>query len=629
MADPMAPRPAKRRRKNGKADRQKNYLAQVPNEILLMIAEAGHRDYTLDSLRTIACLARTCRGFHHFLNPILYRYGTKRHPYLLHWASYVGNTRTAELAIVSGARVSAFFLPDRSFGYAPGAHYFSGLMRDPYRQIHNSPYKIFRGKRSPNPKHKRLTVFRNCYRVSDIAVQDAGSRLNPKLTLTEFCHNVQPEAAAYIELFRVSDGMHSLTQGNWSHVTSPKYSCSTAPIHLAAIGGHLDILSLLLAHGADINAPSHYLCNCALRHEHSAIRVSPSHLVRSIFKPEAYGDAIRRDVFPWTWTALHLALCRGQEDAFWYLFNKGVRNLFATLCGSEFIYSDLLHHAIALQQWPIANKLVDSHGYSAEISKKDALGVTPIWVAYYDNKMDVVRELIQYGACIDEDLGQGFTPLIHACMFGRWGQAMDLINLGASVDTQFNDYHCEDTYRYEHENVRVLQGAMFRPLDLVVARWPNRLSSGIWYEEIAGRYKPALPNLRDQQEMDLVDLLLKKKTTLSSRPDEHDDGEYSVPRSIDTVCNAAREHQVRHLGRIIRSNQFKNYYKRHQGYQRVLRAMLSPSHCPDVSREPESDRHKWTESWATGNAKIHYCRCFRILHNHLVRHGYPGFMEEE
>ncbi|KAK4173407.1 ankyrin repeat-containing domain protein [Triangularia setosa] len=632
MADLVALRPAKRRRRNGwKADPQKSYFARVPNEILLLIATAGDDDLTLNSLKTIACLARTSKDFYDFLNPILYRHGVSRHPYLLHWASHVGNLGTAQLAIAAGANLNAFCLPDKSFGYAPSEYYFARFRRDTYKEVHNRPYKAFRGKKSPNPKHKRLTLFRSLYRVGDGSLQRAGSCSTPNLTLAEFC-NTQRETTDYIALFRVSQYMNSLSQGTWSHTAASKYSCSAAPIHLASIGGHSDIITELLAHGAVINSPSHYLCDCALRHEHSTVRVAPFHLVRSAFKPEAYGNAVKRDLYPWTWTALHLALCHGQEAAFWVLLSKGARNIFAAICGSGFVYSDVLHHTIALQQWPIARMLIDSYGYLAEISKKDALGITPIWVAYYDNKMDVVGELVQHGADINEDLGNGFTPLIHACMFGRWGQAIDLINLGANIDTRFKDYHCEDIYRYEHENGRILQGAMYKPLDLVVARWSDPSSSSIWNEAIEGRYQPVRQHLRAQQEMTLVDLLLDRGAKLVSDSDEPQVGSndcvYSVPRSIDTVSNAAQGHQIRHLARILRSDQFTSYFKQH-GHQRIVHAMLGPSHCPGVPRERAGDRGKWTESWATQNANKYYCGCFRDLHDNLVECGYPGFMEDE
>ncbi|KAK0747235.1 ankyrin repeat-containing domain protein [Apiosordaria backusii] len=646
MADLVALRPAKRRRRNGwKADPQKSYFAQVPNEILLLIATTGDEDLTLNSLKTIAYLARTSRAFYEFLNPILYHHGIKRHPYLLHWASRVGNLGTAQLAIAAGASLDAFFMPDKSFGCAPGDNYFSRWRRENYHEIHNKPYKVFRGTKSPNPKHKRVTLFRNFYRVHDIDIQWAGSRLTPKLTVAEFC-NTQQKTAGYRELLRVSDEMNSLTQGTWSHTAAPKYSCSVAPIHLAVIGGHCEIITELLLHGADINAPSHYLCDCALRHEHSAVRVAPFHLVRSAFKPDAYGSAVKRDIYPWTWTALHVALCHNQEAAFWLLFSIGARSLFAAICGSNFFYNDVLHHTIALQRWPIAKMLIDNHGFSTEVSKKDSLGVTPIWVAYYDNKMDIVSELLHYGAKIDEDLGNGFTPLIHACMFGRWKQAIDLINLGASIDTRFIDYHCEDIYRYEHENGRVLQGAMYRPLDLVVTRWTNPSSSSIWNEAIEGRYQPVGRALRAQQEMTLMDLLLDRGAELEQPsglvaagfvPSVEDLGEpqvgindfvYSVPQSIDTVSNAAAGHQMRHLDRIIRSDQFKSYFKKY-GHRRILWAMLGPSHCPNVPRERAGDRGKWAESWVTENANRYHCGCFKHLNDHLVRHGYPGFMEEE
>ncbi|KAK0667920.1 ankyrin repeat-containing domain protein [Cercophora samala] len=630
MADSRALPPAKRRRRNTwKANPQKSYFTGVPSEILHLIAIAGDEDLSIESLKAIACLARTSKGFYEYLNPILYRYGVARHPYLLHWASHVGNLGTVELAIRAGAKPNVFYMPNFSFGYAPNAKYFSSWRRDTYREIHNRPYKALRGKGSPNRKQTRLNLFRNHYRVPDATIELLASLLTPKLTLAQFC-NAQVGTADYAELFRVSDDMYSLSQGTWSHSATPKYSCSAAPLHLAAIGGHTDVITKLLAHGANINLPSHYLCDCALRHEHSTARVAPYDLVRSAFHPAAYGNAIRRDIYPWTWTALHLALCHDRDDAFKLLFSRGARNVFAAISGSDFVYSDVLHHAIALQKWAIAKELIDGHGYSAAISKKDALGVTPIWVAYYDNNMDVMDELIKYGADIDDDLGNGFTPLIHACLFGRWDQAIHLIQRGACIDTQFRDYHCEDTYRHEHENSgRHIQGAMYKPLDLVVARWSDGSSSSVCNEAIEGRYQPLPQHLRAQQEMILVDLLMNEGAKLESSPSSGADGcVYSAPQSTDTVCNAAQGHQTRHLARMMRSEQFKSWFDKH-GSERVVQAMLTRSHCPGVRRERTGDRGKWTESWAAENDKKYYCGCFRELHNSLVECGFPGFLCDE
>jgi len=56
----------------------------------------------------------------------------------------------------------------------------------------------------------------------------------------------------------LDEGMHDASGGNYWQSDSDPRGWQRSPLHVAALEGHREVVELLLAHGADVNAMSKY-----------------------------------------------------------------------------------------------------------------------------------------------------------------------------------------------------------------------------------------------------------------------------------------------------------------------------------------------------------------------------------
>lgn len=200
-------------------------------------------------------------------------------------------------------------------------------------------------------------------------------------------------------------------------------------VHLAARGGHDEIIRILLAHGTEVDAQSREICDC----QHGSI--VPRALIRT---------RDRNARVPFQATALHLAMCHFQKPSTAGLLLSGGASI---QWGSSNTFDTALHTAAATGQTELCQVLLDSHCVQ-DVDVEDGNGLTPLYTAYLSGHWDsTIPVLLERGANIDfrivekewcadfpgEPYIRSYTMLYEATAYRLYEEAMKLIHLGANV----------------------------------------------------------------------------------------------------------------------------------------------------------------------------------------------------
>ena len=198
-------------------------------------------------------------------------------------------------------------------------------------------------------------------------------------------------------------------------------------LHLAARGGHDDVVAILLDHGASIDVCSRQLCRCV------------SILSRAASGP--HGIPIVRDDLS-GFSPLHLAICHFQADTARLLLSRGASPRLSEPQRDS--ASTALHAAAATGQVDLCKHILD-RGF-VEVDAVDHSGLTPFYHAYRSGQWSsTVAFLLERGADVNflirqptrhhgAEGGELFTAIYEACVFGCYAEAIKLINLGADVN---------------------------------------------------------------------------------------------------------------------------------------------------------------------------------------------------
>ncbi|KAJ0114688.1 hypothetical protein J7T55_004932 [Diaporthe amygdali] len=260
-------------------------------------------------------------------------------------------------------------------------------------------------------------------------------------------------------------------------------------VHLAARGGHNDVVRVLLDHGASIDVFSRVLCRCVPILARSALgRGIP--LVRN----EMLG-----------FSPLHLAICHFQASTAKLLLFRG-----ASIRLSEpqrHSASTALHAAAATGQVELCKHILDEG--LVDVDVVDHSGLTPFYYAYMSEHWNsTVSFLLEKGADINflichptrlapTEGGEFSTTLYEACVFGRFTDAVRLINLGANVNK--GHYRQDVQYKWPLHAVCQPPRTFDEPL-----RIPTMRAS-------------APPRNNEEQRMELIRLMLKSGADLEAK----------------------------------------------------------------------------------------------------------------
>ena len=199
-------------------------------------------------------------------------------------------------------------------------------------------------------------------------------------------------------------------------------------LHIAAKEGHKEIVGLLLDHGADINSHSTNFCACPPRASQwqREERLETSHW--------------RSKVLP-RWSPLHMAICSRRIEIAKFLISRGAD----VTAKNNFHAFPPLHQAAADGHVDLLQYMLDKNP-DVGINCEDHWGLTPLYYAVNKARWDSsVPLLVSRGADVNPVIAFAVgeaevrtTTLAELCRFGRFDDALKLLDLGAKIDDGLN-----------------------------------------------------------------------------------------------------------------------------------------------------------------------------------------------
>ncbi|KAK4032641.1 ankyrin repeat-containing domain protein [Parachaetomium inaequale] len=477
-------------------------LTTLPNELLAQIAHALVTPPTDAAYADLAALALTSRRLHATSTPVLYA----RHPYLLAWAAETRNlpllTRLLENGGNGGVTANTQFATRNL-----GAH--SVLPRpEGYAEFPRALFREFWLRGEDEVARIRKSV---------------DSPVGPWVNWSR--EMVRSVSLGYV----VYDGP-GVTRGGVVGCSAEVFSAF--PLHFAVANGDVGMVDFLIAEaGAFVDVPALQFC----RH-HNWDK-------RTVCDPAAAGvvDGVAvQGLGAVKWTPLHVALCMGRDEVFWKLREAGAEKV-DLLTG----YGSVLHHAMEMGRREVVEKLLGDVTTAEGARKKDMFGTSLLWMACHANDIPAVRRLAALGADVNEDLGNGYTPLLDACLFAKVDLARELLALGAAIDVPFTGPYGPNLERFDEHRLDI-RG--FTPLDVCV--WlisPPRqklFRAGYW-ERLPKAGEISVDELR-ALERELVKLLLDAGADIES-----------------SIRRAAGEHKMETLAGLMAHDKFKRWFEKH------------------------------------------------------------------
>ncbi|OHE94181.1 hypothetical protein CORC01_10519 [Colletotrichum orchidophilum] len=439
-------------------------------------------------IAALGALALTDRFFNCIVTPLLYENGVLRHPYLLCWATDIGNVNIMHKALRTGMispnnaiiRYQTEYQP-----WNPKTESSKELFWRFYRRD---------GQWFQSPRHYvgRLFEAQNPYEISsseDVSEDDQSEDMERSLTSgdssedasvtddysdgedleseedaasdaeTDAADGLLPQIAAVgsgADSDAASDTDSESDEAQWrldkrnimfeGYLRFPDYDDMEdvdnrdirgmywMPIHIAARAGNMQVLELLLEFNALVNVSSKGFC-------YNLCTTSS----KAIYWPDENGT------YP-AWTPLHVALCHGHTNVAKRIIDECEHLQERLLCFQEAEWQSLprfisaiRHHHMGLAEWCLQQGSVKENVNAMNIKLH---GATMLWRAFWEADDSetfeaALRILLRNGADIDHDLGKGHTLLMEACLYGYFEEAIALIKAGANVEITLDDFNID------------------------------------------------------------------------------------------------------------------------------------------------------------------------------------------
>lgn len=228
------------------------------------------------------------------------------------------------------------------------------------------------------------------------------------------------------------------------------------PLIMAARNGRLDVVRVLLEHGADVNAADHSgktaLAYASFHGKKELIELLLAHGAKPAVDGESTGDALHSAAMAGKVETIELLLAKGHDvdtrdkngdtplhrAAGWGQL-EAVKALLAgeakldvpNNAGRTPLYSAAgLHFK---DNTEVVGLLL---ARGADPNARDRYGNTPLWAAAQAGKADLARMLIEAGADVNNRNKKGRTPLHWAVFTKRAEYARALLDAGAEVDAR-------------------------------------------------------------------------------------------------------------------------------------------------------------------------------------------------
>ncbi|KAK3688660.1 ankyrin repeat-containing domain protein [Podospora appendiculata] len=406
-------------------------ISALPTELVVFVIEY------LPRLKDLSSLALTDRKFYTTCNPILYRRAVSRgDAWPLAWAAHCGVPGTLRKALAAGANPNHQFVDELPFdewkkdnaaarqaivGHADidsmevwdtDNECESNVEWSPETEDSDHVGTITTNQPSSNSNSDQWGhVLNDSDRDSDVSMDEL---------------ETLPSDAASSTLDDL-EREHRLDMAtSASGIVQRRFN----PIHLAARGGHDEIVTILLDHGAWVNTFSEFMCDCTRLYG----------LLNATECPE-------NDDTPPPWSPLHIALCHLRSATAKLLLFRGASHMMEistnhhSQCPPRVIQNSAtaLHHAAAFGLADVVTHVLDT-GIQTTVDIRDEKTLTPLFHAYANRHWDsTVPLLLERGASIDVDTKlflpySTITPLGEACRLGDFEEADRLIELGADVN---------------------------------------------------------------------------------------------------------------------------------------------------------------------------------------------------
>ena len=359
-------------------------LATLPTEVFTIIT-----DY-LPTFGDLANLVLTSRRCYEIANDILYRCEHRRntagtsHPTVIHWAAYHGRLGTLKRALACGGDVNR-----------AGRHFtYDGLWQARF---------------CLEPLHLREDVAEGAESGDgDDASDDYG------LSAYDYDHlaarHNHPEDYAYMDLNYYY--LQRQETGSWT------------PLHMAARAKEnpIEIINILVDHGAKIDALSIHACQC---HRAGAPK-------RPYQPPLA-------ELRP---TPLHVAICCNNGDAAMRLITLGASpDVDGPPCTERGPMGQLtaLHRAALAGNLSLCKFILQS-GFQSDVDVETSFSQTPFAMSLYSGKwLPICDWLLSQGAKVDPKTRTTGSPLLLACWRNHPGIVSRLLQHGADPNSRLDD----------------------------------------------------------------------------------------------------------------------------------------------------------------------------------------------
>lgn len=418
-------------------------------------------------LQALAAWARTCRFFNDKLEPELYDKGVIRHPYLLCWATDIGNLGLMRKVL---AAKDAALLPQTGMLRFSPDHEYKDLDRtkptfDLFKKHYRADGSVLQWGHDwrQHFEHQAWRRNRNRNRTEDIndniydddddddgdfmeAIAREQSDTDDSIYERFHAHaNSQndndgvyyPEPAWDPEVFfdrniakvvRWNHGENDQTQDNLQREAAMYWF----PVHIAARNGNIPALDLLLARGAQLNMPSRGFCVDRRRPRRK----------RSPLSEDWWWPQTASRKYP-SWTPFHVALSRGHEATAIHILNK-CRHISDRLLAPGETAKDQMPPFISAFRHGCFEAAEACLTTLADDATKvdDATRLYPA-LGHHTLLYKVLHERGNFGRALDvlvrngadvNRVEDGEALLVWACLRGHFKRALALVDAGARTD---------------------------------------------------------------------------------------------------------------------------------------------------------------------------------------------------
>ncbi|AEO67283.1 uncharacterized protein THITE_118267 [Thermothielavioides terrestris NRRL 8126] len=414
-------------------------LTALPIELLVFVIE------DLDRVEDVAALARASRRLYSTANPYLYKRAAQcRDARPLAWAANRGLVSTLRMALAAGADPNHEFiehLPAVEWERASAAAAAAVLADRPKEPWAMWDYDSRGGSdlkgpsRSPEPPESSQSA---AHGDDADGAADTGTPASSADQSSSHPASVSDRESVVSSLDEDQSRRSEATPATEPSTPSPSGSATVtrrySAIHLAARGGHNEIIKILFDYGASLDVSSTRFCAC----------MPLRGLLNDLEDPE-------EDAEPPRWSPLHVAICHSHGDTAKLLLSRKASRMMVShvRCDdnpeperSSGAGLTALHHAAAMGLVDVVRYIMD-HKLEADVDVRDDHTLTPFYHAYAHRRWDsTVPQLLALGADINATIKMyipysAITALGEACRLGHFDAADRLVDLGADARKGF------------------------------------------------------------------------------------------------------------------------------------------------------------------------------------------------